>query len=443
MDDRPVTKYAEAQDGVTLSYKVFGQVPLDLVWLSGLAYPADLFVDEPGFAHLAKRLAGFARTIWFEPRGVSASGGHVLDALETMDGDVTSVLDAENCGQAVLVGWGHSGTLGIRYAASHPDRIRSLVLVDTYAHYRREPDYPVGLSPQALEERLRLAGAFWGTGMLLDVLAPSRASDDKLRERIARGERMGLPPDVIVEATHQLCLQDVRDLLPTLSLPVLVVHHEGGRFVTVDAGRYLASQIPGARYAEIPGEDQLFFVGDIDGAVDQIEEFLTGSHQGVEGDVVTTTILFTDIVSSTEQAARMGHRRWTHLTDDHNASVRRILSSSRGREIKTIGDGFLATFDAASRAVRAAKEIVTESKGLGLEVRAGVHVGEVEASADDVVGLPVSIAKRICDCAASSEVFVSEAVRLHLLGSGIELSDRGAFQLKGVPDEWRLFAVDE
>ena len=229
---------------------------------------------------------------------------------------------------------------------------------------------------------------------------------------------------------------------PPFSLPTLVIHREEDRFIRAGAGRYLAEHIAGAKYVEMPGDDHLFFVGDVDALVDEIEEFLTGTHQAPEGDVVTSTILFTDIVSSTEQSARMGHRKWTNLTDDHDAMVRATLGRYRGREVKTTGDGFLATFDSTTRAVHAAREIVTGARTLGLEVRAGVHNGEIEVRPNDVVGLAVAISKRICDLAGPGEVLVSEAVKLHLVGADIAVAEHGTYVLKGVPDEWRLFAVE-
>jgi len=240
-----------------------------------------------------------------------------------------------------------------------------------------------------------------------------------------------------------LLLQDVRALLPTLAVPTLVLHRAGNRSIPVGASCYLADQIAGAKFIELPGEDAIFFVGDTDALLDEIEEFLTGSHQAPEGNVVSATILFTDIVASTEQSARMGHRKWTALTDEHDAMVRATFGRYRGREIKTTGDGFLATFDAATRAVRAATEIATAARGIGLEVRAGVHAGELEVRRDDVVGLAVSIAKRICDLAGAGEVFVSETVKGHLVGSDIALSEQGIHVLKGVPDEWRLYAIED
>jgi class 3 adenylate cyclase len=260
---------------------------------------------------------------------------------------------------------------------------------------------------------------------------------------LARCQRLGIAVDQLAALKGEFDpVEDVRALLPALAVPTLVLHRVGNRWAPVADGRYLADQIPGAKYVELPGDDHLFFVGDADALLDEVEEFLTGSRQAPEGDVVTTTILFTDLVASTEHSSRLGHRKWTALTDQHDAMVRATLARHRGHEVKTIGDGFLATFDATTRAVRAAVEIVTQAENLGLGVRAGVHLGEVEVRPDDVVGLTVSITKRICDLAGPAEVFVSEAVKALLVGSGITTSDQGTYVLKGVPDEWRLYAIE-
>jgi class 3 adenylate cyclase len=443
MDGRSSTRYVETPDGVSLAYKITGEGPIDLVWIAGLGYPSDLVSDEPGFVHLAGRLGRFTRTIWYEARGFGASGGTFSENTpELLVADLTALLDAENIASPVVLGWGHSGTAAIRYAVAHPERTKALILVDSYARYVRGDDYAVGPTEEELEERLAFAKQVWGTGFLLVALAPSRVNDEMLRERLGRYERMGFSPDNVVKSTRLTCNQDVRTLLPDISCPTLVLHREEGRFITKDAGRYLGSHIPDARYMELRGEDQLFFVGDIDELVDPIEEFLTGSRQTPEGDVVTATILFTDIASSTERSARLGHRRWTTLTDEHDAMVRRVLQRTRGKEVKTLGDGFLAVFDSTTRGVRAALEIVNSAKGIGLDVRAGVHVGEVEVRPDDVRGLAVNIAKRICDLADGGQVLASENVRGTLVGSEIRMRDRGIHSLKGVPDVWKLFAVE-
>jgi class 3 adenylate cyclase len=333
-----------------------------------------------------------------------------------------------------------SGPWAISYAVAHPERVRSLVLVDTHAHYMREGDYPVGWSQEAFERWAVRVRENWGKGVSA-VMAPSKASDPSFRTRIARYERLGISPDQLADAERLACLADVRALLPLVSVPALVVTRRGSQYIRPDAGRYIAAHIQNSKHVELSGVDQLFFVGDVDALADEIEEFLTGGREGIEGDLVTATVLFTDIVSSTEQSARIGHRKWSALTADHYAMVRTTLQHLRGREVKTTGDGFLATFDATSRAVRAGTEIVTGAKALGIDVRAGVHTGEVEMLPDDVAGLTVVIAKRVCDRAGPGEVLVSRTVTEHVVGSGITFSDRGEHELKGVPGSWKLFAV--
>lgn len=441
---QPVVGYVKAHDGVNLAYQVVGEGPVDILWLPGMSYPFDLMADEPSFAHINKRLRSFSRTIWCETRGIAATGGNFRDVYErgVFASDVNAVLGAVGCDRATLVGTGIASSFAIEYSVEQSDRVSALIVIGGCAHYVREDDYPFGYTASALEGILALMRANWGTGAALEVLTPSRADDRAFREKFARFERLGQPPEEVAENLRLACLRDVRHLLPSATVPTLVLHRQGDRFIHSDAGRYVAERIPGARFVELPGDDALFFVGDVDALLDEIEEFLTGTHQGTEGDVVTSTILFTDIVASTEQAARLGHRNWTALTDQHDAMVRAALVRNRGREVKTTGDGFLAIFDSTSRAVRAATGIVTSAEAIGVEVRAGVHSGEVEVRPDDVVGLAVSIAKRICDMASPGEVLVSESVKVHLVGSGIMTEERGTHVLKGVPDEWRLFAVD-
>jgi class 3 adenylate cyclase len=417
---------------------------LDLVFIPGLSYPIDLLWEDPGFTHLVKRLRGFSRTMWYEGRGHGASGGDYLDRHvdAIASADLTTMLNDFGCDRVALVGASGDGSSAIAYAASHPERVTALVLLDSFAHYVRESDYSVGVPPDFLERYVALARQTWGTGAQTEVIAPSKIGDEGFRARLARCERLGLSPEDFAASIRSNFRRDLRPLLPTITIPTLVIHREGDLFIRVEAGRYVAEHIPDAKYVELPGNDHMFWVGDINRLVDEVEEFLTGAHQAPEGDVVTATILFTDIVSSTEQSGRLGHRKWSALTDAHDAMVRATLKSHRGREVKTTGDGFLATFDATSRAVRAAKEIVTAAKGMGLHVRAGVHTGEVEIRLDDVIGLAVTIAKRICDFAGPDQVLVSETVKGLIVGSGIALSAHGTEVLKGVPDEWRLFVVE-
>lgn len=444
MDESPVTRYATARDGVSIAYQVTGDGPLDLMFVRASTFPIDLLWDDPSFLRVARRLGGFSRTVWFEARGMGASGGNFEDRFdeEIADGDLTAVLDAAGCERVVLVATSYGGPVVIRYAATHPDRVAALVLMDTFAHYVQHDDYPYGMTPEALDRFVALPTESWGTGVGLDIFAPSRTGDSAFQAWWARNERLGIGVDGLASSVRASLAQDVRALLATLVVPTLVLHRRGNRYIRAAAGRYLAEHIPGARYVELPGDDHMFYVGDTDGLFDEIEEFLTGSHQGPEGDVVTAAVLFTDIVASTEQSARLGHRKWSALIEDHDAIVRSALRRYRGREIKTIGDGFLATFDATTRALRAANEIVAAAGRLGLEVRAGVHTGEVELRSDDVVGLVVSIAKRICDLAAPGQVFVSQTAADLAAASDITFDDRGPHTLKGVPGTWLLYTAE-
>jgi class 3 adenylate cyclase len=444
--DAPGTHYARSADGINLAYHVSGGGPVDLVFVPNHAIPFDLAWDEPGFVHFAGRLGRFSRTVWYEVRGIGASGGNYLDTAldEVVDGDLTAVLDAAGCERPVLAGSGHGGPLVIRYCENHPDRVRALVLVNTYAHYVREPDYPLGLPSDVLRRQATLAPvAAWGSGTMLDLEAPSRASEERFRAWWARCERLGTTPEDAFAAVKLNLSRDVRPLLPRVAVPTLVLHRVGNRSIRLEAGRYIADEVAGATFVELTGDDHLFFVGDTDALCDQIEEFLTGSRSDAVGDVVTSTILFTDIVASTDQSAQMGHRKWRTVMDEHDAMIRQLLVRHRGHEVATTGDGFLARFDSTTRAVRAATEIVDSAERMGLEVRAGVHTGEVELRPNDVAGLSVSIAKRICDLAGPCQTLVSEGVKAALVGSGISTIETGTYELKGVPDEWRLYAVDD
>jgi class 3 adenylate cyclase len=428
---------------VHLAYKLCGDGALTLVFMPVGNMVVDLLWDEPGFARFARRVSRLGRTVWFDARGVGASGGHTGQWRTEEFGieeDVTAVGDAIGCEKVVLIESGGSAE-AIRYAVLHPERVAALVLINAHAHYVRDDDYPCGLPAELLDRYFAAAREQWGSGISVDLYCPSKSSDERFRAWWSLGERLGVGVDLGASILRRNFVADVRPLLPEVCVPTLVLHRVDNRAIRVEAGRYLAEHIPGATYVELSGADHPYYVGDTDELVDEIQEFLTGTRSAPEGDVVTTTVLFTDIVASTEQSARLGHRRWTALTEEHNEMVRSVLGNYRGREIKTIGDGFLATFDATTRAVRAAVGIVTSARASGLDVRAGVHIGEVEVRPDDVVGLTVSIAKRICDLADPASVFASRPVRDLVISSGIEFTDRGEYELKGVPGTWKLFAV--
>jgi class 3 adenylate cyclase len=316
------------------------------------------------------------------------------------------------------------------------------VLVNTFAHYVREEGYPIGLPPEVLASFVARVTGDDAVREDVDHIAPSRVNDDRFRAWWSRGIRLMAGPRQFGEAVRAEYQSDVRPLLASLRAPTLVLHRQGDRAIRAEAGRYLADHIPGAKYVALAGADNLIFAGDTDQLVDEIEEFLTGRRQAPEGDAALAVVLFTDIVNSTAQATRVGPRAWSRLTDDHDALVRAALRRYGGREVKTMGDGFLATFDGAARALRCATEIVSGAKGIGVQVRAGLHAGDVEVRGEDVAGLTVVIAKRICDRAGADEVLVSDTIGGLVVGSGLVLTDRNAHELKGVPGTWKLFAVE-
>jgi len=443
MTAAPETHYTRSVDGTNLAYQMSGDGPLNVLFVH-VAPPIDLLSEDPGFVRVRRRLETFSRTLWFDHRGMGASEGDLRDSTagDIFDADLTAVLDAVGFRRAALVAEATSGGRAIHFAATHRERVNALVLVNTFAHYVREDDYPWGYPPEALDRFVASLREGSGTDAALEIVAPSRVADQRFRAWFARSVRFRGGPDQIADLLRANVRTDGRALLPSISVRTLVLHREGDRFAQLGAGRYLAEHIPNAQFVVLPGDDHLFFVDDTDALVDEIEEFLTGARSGSEGDVLTMTVLFTDIVASTEHQTRVGPREWSRLTDHHDAMIRAALSRHRGHEVKTTGDGFLAAFDATGRALRCAADIVAGAKDLGLDLRAGVHTGEVEVRGDDVAGLAVTIAKRVCDLADPGQVLVGETVRSNTVGAGIQFDDRGEHHLKGVPGTWRLYSVD-
>jgi class 3 adenylate cyclase len=441
--DAPETHIARSQDGTGLAYRVSGDGPRDLVYVSGGAFPIELMWDDPGFTRMAKRLGTFSRTIWFEPRGSGGSEGDPKDAYDwdVLAADLAAVLDAVGAKSAVMIGWSLHGGLAIHFSATHPSRVNALILIDSCAHYVREPDYPWGYPRHSVDRIAASLREAWGSSADLEVSAPSRMADERFRAWWVRLRRASYGPAFYAGGFKESVERDLRPFLASITVPTLVLHHSGDRLLHLGAGRYLAEHIPNAKFVVLPGDDHLFFVGDTDALVDEIEEFLTGARSGAEGDVVLAAVLFTDIVGSTEHQARVGPREWSRLTDHHDARVRAALAHHRGREVKTMGDGFLATFDAAGRALRCAAEILAGATDIGLNLRAGVHTGEIEVRGGDIAGLAVTIAKRVCDLAGPGQVLVTRTVADHLVSSGFGFEDDGDRELKGVPGVWRLFAV--
>jgi class 3 adenylate cyclase len=445
MVDIPEVRYASTTEGLHIAYQVVATGDRDVVFVDSWFSSIDLCWETPSISRFLRRLASFSRLILFDKRGVAASdplSAGELPTIEEWAEDIGVVMDDAGSDRAVLFGVNDGGLMAILFAASHPELVSALILFETTARFTQTDDYRLGLGADVRVRRQFFLGG-WGANRdrqsFFDLTAPS--STETQRGERGKLERRVASPATAESVYRMLGNVDVRAVLSSLRVPTLVLHRSGDRWLPSENGRYLAQAMPGARFVELEGSDHFLEFGDQDAVLDEVEEFLTGSRQGPEGDVVTATILFTDIVASTEQAARMGHRKWTTLIDAHDAMVRATLQRHRGREVKTIGDGFLATFDATTRAVRAAMEIAAGARELGLDVRAGVHTGEVEVRPSDVVGLTVSIANRICDLAGPGEVFVSETVKGLIVGSGIAITEQGTHVLKGLPEEWPLFAA--
>ena len=436
------TRYADS-DGVSIAYRVHGEGPRDLVLVPGFVSQVELLWDEAEVARFLRRLTAFSRVLVFDKRGQGLSDrpGRPPTLEESMD-DLKAVVEAAGFKRPALFGISEGGPMSTLYAATYPDDISDLVLFGTFARMLKAPDFPPGIPEEALDRWGAVIRRDWGKAVGLDLWAPSRIGDPEFERWWARLLRQGTSPAGAIALMDLYREMDTRAILPTIDVPTLVLHRADDRMVPAAQGRYLAESIPGARYIELPGVDHLPFTGDVDGLLDEVEEFLVGSRGARESERALATILFTDIVGSTAKAAELGDRDWRALLERHDAAVRRQLTLHRGREVKTMGDGFLATFDGPARAIRCARAVQDEVAGLGIEVRAGIHTGEVELIGDDVGGMAVNIGARIGALADPGEVLVSSTVRELVVGSGLEFEERGVEKLKGAPGEWRLFAID-
>lgn len=435
------TRYADS-DGVSIAYQVHGEGPLDLVFVPGFVSHLEVVWEDPVIARFFRRLASFSRLIMFDKReqGLSDRRGRP-PALEDSMEDLLAVLAAVGSERPAVFGISEGGPMSMLFAATHPHRVSSLVLYGTYARMSRARDFPMGVPEEAFGRWRAQVHREWGGPVGVDLWAPSLEGNASFERWWSRLLRQGTSPSGAADLIDLYREIDVRSALPAIGVPSLVVHRAGDRLVRAEHGRYLGEHIPGARYVELPGEDHLWGVGDEDALLDEVEEFLVGSRRGSEPERALATVLFTDIVGSTELAAELGDRAWRETLERHDAAVRHQLGLHRGREVKTMGDGFLATFDGPARAIRCARALQEEVAQLGLEVRAGIHTGEVELIGDDVGGIAVNIGARIGALAGPGEVLVSSTVRELVVGSGLEFADRGAQTLKGAPGEWRLFAV--
>lgn len=434
---QPETRYAKSGD-LYIAYQVFGAGSVDLVLVPGFISNVEETWDNPSAARWLERLSRFARVIVFDKRGTGLSdrAASVPTLDERMD-DARAVMDAAQSERAVLLGISEGGSLATVFAASHPDRCSSLILYGAFARFSSW--YP---TEEKLAAFYRYVEEKWGTGESAWKYAPSMADDARFKKIWARHERVGATPTAAKALMRMNQEIDISGVLNAICVPTLVIHRTQDTAVSIEAGRYLAQHIPDARLAEFTGADHLPYIGDsADDIADEIQEFVTGSRPDVEPDRVLATVLLTDIVDSTRQALNLGDRRWRTLLDQHDHLVRQEISRFGGREVKSLGDGFLATFDGPARAVRCASAIIKSVRDLGLGVRCGVHTGEIDLKGEDIGGITVHIAARIAALAESGQVLASRTVRDLVAGSKLRLEDRGSHVLKGLNESMPLFAV--
>ena len=445
MAQAPRTRYAKCGD-LDIAYQVLGDGPVDLLVLPGPLVPFDSVDAEPALYRFHRRLASFGRVIRFDQRGMGASSrSRSSDTLgpRFWAEDALAVMDAAGCERATIVGSGWTGMSGLVLAADHPERVRNMVIVNGSARALWAPDYPIGgrigenpwktvaLDPDAVEQGFDV----------LRIIAPSVADDDVFRRWWDQAGNRAQSPSEAQATLEVIARADLRDTVPRIAVPTLILHRKDAAMIPVEHGRYLAEHIPGSRYVELPGSDTLHWTGDAAPILDEIEEFVTGARGGSDAERVLTTIVFTDIVGSTLRAAELGDLRWHDLLDNHDRTVRDQLRRFGGREVNTAGDGFVATFISPSVAIDCAEAIVEAVRALGIDVRAGVHAGEVEVRGADIAGMAVHIGARVGALAEAGEVLVSSTVREIVTGSRRAFIERGEYDLKGVPGRWRLYAV--
>jgi len=436
----PETRYARSGD-VHIAYQVIGDGPIDLVYIPTWVSQVEHYWDEPRVARYFRRIASFSRLIMFDRRGTGLSDPVVGAAtLEEQMDDVVAVMDAAGSERAGLFAQFEAGAMAALFAATHPERTTALMLYEATPRGSWAPDYEWALSKEEREERLT-HGFTWGNGAMLALIAPSSGGDERFRTWFARLERLAASPGTAAALLRMQGEMDVRSVLPLIQVPTLVMHREADPYIDVRHSRYLAEHIPGARYVALPGNEALTFANGADALLDEVEEFLTGARPAPDPDRILATVMFSDIVGSTRRAAELGDRRWRDLLESIEGTVMSELSRFRGRAVKTMGDGFLSTFDGPARGIRCATAIREAARTYDLEVRSGLHTGEIEVMGDDVGGLAVHIGARVGAIAAPGEVLVSGTVKDLVVGSGITFEDRGVRELKGVPGEWRLFAV--
>ncbi len=434
----PETKYAKSGD-VNIAYQVVGEGPIDLVWVPGFVSHLEVGWEEPSYRRFFERLASFSRVIIFDKRGTGLSDRVSVREIPTLEermDDIRAVMDCVGSKRAAVFGISEGASLAALSAATYPERISALIVNGSFVGFPG-----LSLSEEQLQVFLDGVEQNWGQGLDLAQFASDRAGDERFRQWWARFQRMAASPGAAVAILRMNFEIDIKHVLPTIRVPTLVLHQSGDLAVPQDGDRYMAQNIPGARYVEVPGTHHWPWMSDSDVLLDEVEEFLTGVRPAPEPDRVLATVLFTDIVGSTERAAELGDRRWRDVLESYNGLAQREQDRFRGHEVKTTGDGFLATFDGPARGIRCARAISESVDQLGIAIRAGLHTGECETMGEDIGGIAVHIGARVAAEAAGGEVLVSSTVKDLVAGSGLEFEDRGEHELKGIDEPQRLFAV--
>ncbi len=432
---QPKTKYAKSGE-VHIAYQVFGEGTVDLVFIPGFVSHLETYWDEPSYARWLRRLGSFSRVIRFDKRGTGLSDPvSELPGMDHRMDDVSAVMDAVGIERAVIFGASEGGSLAALFAASHPERSQALIIIGGFAKFSSWIP-----TQEALERFIQYIDNDWGSGESMPIFAPTKKGDLAFKQWWGKFERLGASPAAAMKLIHMNSQIDIAEILPSINVPTLVIHRKDDTAVDVEAGRLLAERIPGAKYVELSGSDHLPFVGEnSDRILDEMEHFITGKTSAPSVERVLATVVFTDIVGSTERAQTLGDRAWGDLQDLHDKAVRKELERFGGNEVKWTGDGFLASFDRPARAIQCALSIVSTVRALGIEVRAGIHTGEVDFVKNDIRGIAVHIASRVADLANGGDVVVSRTVKDLVAGSGIAFQDYGTHELKGVPDQWKLF----
>jgi pimeloyl-ACP methyl ester carboxylesterase len=437
----PKTRYTRC-GSINIAYQVVGDGPIDVVLVPGWISNIEVFWEEPSLARFMRRLAGFSRLILFDKRGTGLSDRPTdTPTLEERMEDLRAVMNAVGSTSAAVVGYSEGACMCALFAATYPEKARALVMMGGYPRRTRTADFPIGPPPEEIDAFIGAIEANWGTPFAIDIRAPSKIGNEEFRAWWARLLRMSASPAAATALTRANMDIDIREVLPTIRIPSLVIHATGDRTVPIEGSRYMAARIPGARLVEVDSEDHLPFLDGSDQILEAIEVFLTGTKPAAPSDRRLCTIMFTDIVGSTGLLVEKGDRQWQDLLARHNHSIRVGLSEFKGKEVNTTGDGFVAIFDGPARAIQCASSIVRSTQALGIDVRVGLHTGECEFRDDEISGLALHIAARISDIAPPHEVLVSRTVRDLVAGSGLQFQAFGTHALRGIPDEWQLYKV--